>query len=145
MAIWSFTQNLIKINIFKILPPKPLGKKKLVLVWKHSNKFKYIDIMIPMGRKGQNQGFKFLHWYRKENSQKPLHQKGEFYVRPWGRFENIFIEQVWIESFLFHNTQKSILGSHAQFIYTLYFQIVNIKKTNTVKKWYKVPVKLFWS
>lgn len=36
--------------------------------------------MIPMGRKGQNQGFKFLHWYRKENSQKPLHQKGEFYV-----------------------------------------------------------------
>lgn len=28
MAIWSFTPNLIKINIFKILPPKPLGKKE---------------------------------------------------------------------------------------------------------------------
>lgn len=99
MAIWSFTHNLIKINIFKILPPKPLGKKKLVLVWKHSNKFKYIDIMIPMGRKGQNQGFKFLHWYRKENSQKPLHQKGEFYVEAvrkvwkyfyWASMDRIF-------------------------------------------------------
>lgn len=102
MAIWSFTHNLIKINIFKILPPKPLGKKKSWCLYGNIlmyNKFKYIDIMIPMGRKGQNQGFKFLHWYRKENSQKPLHQKGEFYVEAvrkvwkyfyWASMDRIF-------------------------------------------------------
>lgn len=97
--------------------------------WAERGKIKGSNFYIGIGKKIHKN-----HYTKKVN----------FMWRPWGRFENIFIEQVWIESFLFHNTQQSILGSHAQFIYTLYFQIVNIKKTNTVKKWYKVPVKFFF-
>lgn len=93
--------------------------------------------------RGKIKGSNFYIGIGKKIHKNHYTKKVNFMWRPWGRFENIFIEQVWIESFLFHNTQKSTLGSHAQFIYTLYFQIVNIKKTNTVKKWYKVPVKFF--
>lgn len=93
--------------------------------------------------RGKIKGSNFYIGIGKKIHKNHYTKKVNFMWRPWGRFENIFIEQVWIESFLFHNTQKSILGSHAQFIYTLYFQIVNIKRTNTVKKWYKVPVKFF--
>lgn len=94
--------------------------------------------------RGKIKGSNFYIGIGKKIHKNHYTKKVNFMWRPWGRFENIFIEQVWIESFLFHNTQKSTLGSHAQFIYTLYFQTVNIKKTNTVKKWYKVPVQIFF-